>query len=93
MPGGDAQRISRIHARFALQPAISISADVHHAGTEAWLHELGRMKRHDDPIERFLVAYGGDLKQAQREREFPDLAEENIHAACAIGDPDGPRTI
>ena len=69
-------------------------ADVHHAlarehGCSSW----GELKRHDEPLARFLAAArSGSLKSAERElTQFPDLVEESIHAACVIGDADAVR--
>src|SRR5438093_1232287 len=89
---GDAQAISRIHAQLPRSNPAGIKlADVHHAlARERGYANWAALKRHDDPVERFLAAVrSGDLKQAQRElAEFPDVAEESVHAACAIGDPE-----
>ena len=90
---GDAQATGRTGAQLPRQPA---AADMKLADAQHTLaRELGfanwaALKRHDDPVERFLVAVrGGDFKVAQRELSaFPEIVEESIHAACAIGDPD-----
>jgi hypothetical protein len=90
---GDPSAIGRIRAQVPrmADPAELKLADVHHAlARELGYANWAALKRYDDPVERFLVAVrGGSLREAQRElAEFPDMAEENIHAACAIGDPD-----
>ncbi len=69
-------------------------ADIHHA----LARELGHsnwadLKRHDDPVARYLAAVrSGALESAQEElRRSPHLARESIHAACALGDADAVR--
>src|SRR5262245_40812031 len=89
---GNAEALRRVAAQLRRTVATDAKlADVQHAlareyGFENW----AALKRHDDPLERFLVCVrGGDLKGAQRElARFPDLADESIHAAAAIGDAD-----
>ena len=90
---GDAQALARIHQQLPkLIDADGIRlADVQHAlAREHGYANWAALKRHDDPIERFLNAVrSGALKQAQHESaELPEIAEESIHAACAIGDHD-----
>ena len=90
---GDAAAMSRIRAQLTrLADAAEIKlADVQHAlAREHGYANWAALKRHDDPIERFLVAIrGGALPDAQRELTgFPEMAEESVHAACAIGDPE-----
>jgi ankyrin repeat protein len=69
-------------------------ADIHHL----LAHEKGyagwaALKRHDAPLNRFLVSVrGGSLKSAQTElRDFPTILEESIHAACAVGHAEAVR--
>jgi ankyrin repeat protein len=90
---GDPQVIHRICTQLPslVDPAAAKLADVHHAlARELGFNNWAALKRHDDPVERFLVAIrGSSLKQAQQElTAFPEMAEESIHAACAIGDPE-----
>jgi ankyrin repeat protein len=69
-------------------------ADIHHAlARERGYANWAELNSHDAPLERFLAAIrSGDLQAAQRElRNFPEFAEESIHAACAIGDVDAVR--
>ena len=90
---GDAQTTTRINAQLPRQPGaadMKLAAVQHALARELGFANWAALKRHDDPVERFLVAVrGGDFKAAQRELSaFPEMAEENIHAACAVGDPD-----
>jgi ankyrin repeat protein len=90
---GDTQALSRIRAQLPkLSDAATVKlADVQHAlARERGYSNWAALKRHDDPIERFLVAIrGGSLTDAQQElAAFPELVEESIHAACALGDHD-----
>jgi ankyrin repeat protein len=69
-------------------------ADVHHAmARELGYSNWGDLKRHDQPVARFLAAVrSGALESAQEElRRSPDLARESIHVACSLGDADAVR--
>jgi len=90
---GDAGAMRRIGARFPqlTKPDDVKLAHVQHAlACEHGFTNWAALKRHDDPVDRFLVAIrGGALKDARRElAAFPEMADESIHAACAIGDSD-----
>jgi ankyrin repeat protein len=68
--------------------------DVHHAlARELGYRNWADLKRHDAPVARFLAAIrGGALNAAQRELQyFPNVANESIHVACAIGEVDAVR--
>jgi ankyrin repeat protein len=63
-------------------------ADVQHAlAREHGYRSWADLKRHDEPIVRFLAAVrSGALKEMQEEAtRSPNLAEVSIHAACALG--------
>src|SRR5262245_50031024 len=90
---GNLEALTRIRAQLpSAKGSIEFKlADVHHAlARELGFPNWAALKRHDDPVERFLIAIrSGALKAAQHElREFPEMAQECIHAACAIGDPE-----
>ena len=90
---GDAAALKQLRAQLPkLGPLSEIKlADVQHAlARENGFPNWAALKRHDDPVERFLSAVrAGSLKAARHElAALPELAEESIHAACAIGDPD-----
>jgi ankyrin repeat protein len=96
---GNRQTIDRFRAclpRLAnleiAQAAESIKlGDVQHAlAREHGYTNWAELKREDSPLEQFLVSIRGNaFKDAQRSLAGrPELAAENIHAACAIGDPD-----
>jgi len=86
---GDPRAVARIRAQIP-RPGTEIKlADVHHA----LARELGQanwaaLKHENAPLEHFLIAVrGGALKEAQDTfAEFPEMADESIHAACALGD-------
>jgi len=64
-------------------------ADVQHVLAREHSHSnWASLKREDSLVERFLFAVrGGSLREAQQAfTQLPEIAEESIHAACAIGD-------
>lgn len=96
---GDAAALARLRARLPrLQRLDDVTAaarvklaDVHHAmALERGCVNWATLTREDSALENFLVAVrGGALREAERAlASLPDLAEESIHAACAIGDPE-----
>jgi ankyrin repeat protein len=95
----DAAAIGRLRAQLPRLAALADAqigeqiklADVHQAlAREHGYANWAELKRADDPLEQFLAAVrSGSVKRAQRAlAALPDLAEESIHAACAIGEPE-----
>ncbi|MBI4472467.1 MAG: ankyrin repeat domain-containing protein [Acidobacteria bacterium] len=69
-------------------------ADIHHAlARELGYSKWADVKRHDQPVARFLAGVrSGALKSAQEElQRSPDLARQSIHVASALGDVDAVR--
>jgi ankyrin repeat protein len=99
---GDAAALNRVRQRLNrfqnMDDATALAeirlADVHHAlALEQGCRSWADLKRQDDPAARFLAAVrGGNLESAQRVlEEFPELSEDSIHAASALGDADAVR--
>jgi ankyrin repeat protein len=96
---GDAQAIGRMRAQLPrlapLDDAVIADqiqlADVQHAiAREQHRVNWADLKREDAPLDRFLAAARAlVVKDAQRElAKFPDMADESIHVASVLGDPD-----
>ncbi|HVW04980.1 MAG TPA: ankyrin repeat domain-containing protein [Vicinamibacterales bacterium] len=96
---GDAAALARLRAALpraarlddtSLRRAIKL-ADAQHAIAREHGHaNWAALARHDDPLERFLVAVrGGALAEIARHLPaFAPLAAASVHAAAALGDHD-----
>jgi len=85
---GDPRAVARIRAQIPHLGTEIKLADVHHAlARESGHANWAALKHENAPLERFLVSIrGGALKDAQDAFiEFPDMADESIHAACTLG--------
>lgn len=99
---GDRTAIDRMRAQLPRLAAVDNQqiaaqiklAGVHHAlAREQSYRSWADLKRHDDPVARFLAAIrSGGLKAAQDAvKRYPNLADLNVHSACALGDADAVR--
>jgi hypothetical protein len=94
---GDAASIARLRSALshlaglddvAIAATVKL-ADVQHAlARERGYASWAELKRHDEPVERFLVTIRGGLTNTAKRllSEAARLAHESVHVACAIGD-------
>lgn len=86
---GNSAALDRVHSQLSrLGPDLKL-ADVQHAiARERGFANWAELKQSREPLEQFLAAVRGGAIQKVREvfMEYPDLAEDSIHAACALGD-------
>src|SRR6267143_5640206 len=85
---GNAAALGRIRAQLSRLPEQIKLADVQHVlARELGYANWAELKQHDDPLEEFLEAIrSASLQQAKKYlAQFSKMAQESIHAACAIG--------